>query len=128
MSESSANSAAAKARRADLAERAEQLKLLQEILTLKDRGGLSAERASALRVLFSNKNLPSSPETVRKDESDRDNGLLEMSCARFRWLERQKMDELGMQETSEARGVARSGLRRLGGRIQKRLRPLKFHL
>ena len=101
ISGTSGNGAAKKARRDDLAQRAEQRKLLHEMLALEDRGGLSAERAVALQTLFRNKKIPASQEAIQKDKLDRDNGLLEMSCARFRWLERQKMGEQGIQETTE---------------------------
>ena len=62
------------------------------MLALDDRGGLSAERALALQAVFRKKVVPIGEEAIQKDKLDRQNGLLEMSCARFRCLKKQEMD------------------------------------
>lgn len=79
-----------KARRDDLAERKKGRKLLEDMLAMEDRGGLSAEHALALQAIFVKKDIPTTEEDIQQDKHDRERGLAEMNTARVAWLEKQK--------------------------------------
>jgi hypothetical protein len=79
-----------KARRDDLAERKKGCKLLEDMLAVNDRGGLSAEQALALQALFRKEDIPTTEEAIQRDKHDRENSLAEMNTARVAWLEKHK--------------------------------------
>jgi len=59
------------------------------MLTVNDRGGLSAEEAVALQKMFC-QDIPTTREAIEQDKLGRENGLSGMSTARLGWLDDQK--------------------------------------
>lgn len=67
------------------------------MLTVNDRGGLSAEEAVALQKMFC-QDIPATREAIEQDKLGREHGLAGMSTARLGWLDDQKEFPSGAKE------------------------------